>query len=270
MPQNGIYHKGVSALAKALSANPRLKILNLNDNTVGPNGAKALAKSLPNLPDLERLNLGDCLLKTRGAIVLAEALAKEGAHPNLMELNLSFNEIGAASVDTIVAAVSDKQELTSLILDGNTFGSEGRSSLQEGLNALQKISILGSLDEDESESEGESESEEDNGSDGEEENNSEAEKDDDEDEEKPKVDKDKREVTVQDFLKNPTAENLLRLQGDKVQSLLEHAKVCFAAYLPLIRDHTTIVIDRNNSFRAPQESKTNLRARNIPKNSPEP
>lgn len=231
MPQNGIYHKGVAALAKALSVNPRLKILNLNDNTVGPDGARALAQSLPNLPDLERLNLGDCLLKTRGVIVLAQALAQKGAQPNLMELNLSFNEIGAASVNAIAAAVEDKQELTSLLLDGNVFGTVGRKNLQAALVASQKEAILGSLEDDESESEGESRSNDDDdeddsqtSSDEQANKTSETEKDSD-DKEKLKVEKAKKEVTVQEFLKNPTAENLLRLQGDKVQSFLKHAKV---------------------------------------------
>ena len=31
MPQNGIFHAGIGELAKALSKNPRLRILNLND-----------------------------------------------------------------------------------------------------------------------------------------------------------------------------------------------------------------------------------------------
>lgn len=44
MPQNGIYHVGISALANGLSTNKNLKILNLNDNTVGPKGARALAE----------------------------------------------------------------------------------------------------------------------------------------------------------------------------------------------------------------------------------
>ncbi|XP_046606636.1 ran GTPase-activating protein 1 isoform X1 [Neodiprion virginianus] len=224
MPQNGIYHKGIAALAQALSVNPRLKILNLNDNTVGPEGARALAKSLPSLPDLEKLNLGDCLLKTRGASVLAEALANEGAHRNLMELNLSFNEIGAASIDAIVAAVADKQELTSLVLDGNVFGSKGRENLEGALIASQKLSVLGSLEENESESEGDSESGEETESEDSDDENKTSEVEKEDDQEISKIEKDKQNVTVQDFLKNPTAENLLRLQGDKIQLFLEHAK----------------------------------------------
>lgn len=45
IPQNGIYHLGISALSESLKENENLKILNLNDNTVGPKGAQALAQA---------------------------------------------------------------------------------------------------------------------------------------------------------------------------------------------------------------------------------
>lgn len=73
-PQNGIYHKGVSALSDAFKNNPHLKIINLNDNTVREKGAAALASALPALQNLETLNLGDCLLKTKGVLLIAKAL----------------------------------------------------------------------------------------------------------------------------------------------------------------------------------------------------
>ena len=38
MPQNGIYHEGVRALAEALSENPALQHLDLNDNLLTPKG----------------------------------------------------------------------------------------------------------------------------------------------------------------------------------------------------------------------------------------
>lgn len=46
MPQNGIYHLGISALSESLRENENLKILNLNDNTIGPKGAQTLAYAL--------------------------------------------------------------------------------------------------------------------------------------------------------------------------------------------------------------------------------
>lgn len=49
IPQNGIYHIGISALSDSLKENENLKILNLNDNTIGSKGAEALAFALENL-----------------------------------------------------------------------------------------------------------------------------------------------------------------------------------------------------------------------------
>ena len=46
MPQNGINHAGVTALATAMQHNPHLRILNLNDNTFTKRGALAMAQVL--------------------------------------------------------------------------------------------------------------------------------------------------------------------------------------------------------------------------------
>ncbi|KPJ20783.1 Ran GTPase-activating protein 1, partial [Papilio xuthus] len=73
MPQNGIYHKGVSALSEAFKHNPNLSCLNLNDNTISSKGAKAIANVLPGLKKLKSINFGDCLLKSKGAKALAKA-----------------------------------------------------------------------------------------------------------------------------------------------------------------------------------------------------
>lgn len=44
MPQNGINHPGVRALAGAMRLNPQLRVLNFNDNTFTKKGAIAMAK----------------------------------------------------------------------------------------------------------------------------------------------------------------------------------------------------------------------------------
>ena len=44
MPQNGILHEGITALADALATNTNLRLLNMNDNTFTEVGAKAMAK----------------------------------------------------------------------------------------------------------------------------------------------------------------------------------------------------------------------------------
>lgn len=44
MPQNGINHPGVTALAQAFAINPLLRIINLNDNTFTEKGGVAMAE----------------------------------------------------------------------------------------------------------------------------------------------------------------------------------------------------------------------------------
>lgn len=44
MPQNGINHQGVTALAGAMQHNSDLRVLNLNDNTFTKRGALPMAQ----------------------------------------------------------------------------------------------------------------------------------------------------------------------------------------------------------------------------------
>ncbi|KAL7287034.1 hypothetical protein TKK_0018766 [Trichogramma kaykai] len=232
MPQNGIYHVGISALANSLSVNKGLRILNLNDNTVGPRGAVEIANILHNFNCLEQLNLGDCLLKTRGAIALAEAL-KQGSYPSLTEINLSFNEIKCRAASVIAEAMSDKTQLASLILDGNIFGKLGREELVSILKENDKIQALGSMDEDEEEDSDEENSENEDEEEEEEEEATENDetKSESEDydtvEENPNTSKNEnttslKGVSIQDFLKAPTGENFLFIQNDKAQAFSDY------------------------------------------------
>lgn len=249
MPQNGISHRGIIALTKGLSANPRLRVLNLNDNTVGPQGAQALANILPNFRALEHLNLGDCLLKTEGSLILAAALGIEGNHPSLMELNLSFNEIHTRGAGPIAQAMADKSYLNNLYLDGNSFGTDGRAILRKCLTSLERIDSLNTLSEDESDEEKE-EGEDENEDEDEEEDEDEHEvvdvdEDEDEDEEED-VDADndvnedhandnsaitnlletkiEKKVTISDFFKSPTEEKLLLIQYNSAEPFVEYVK----------------------------------------------
>lgn len=136
MPQNGIYHVGISALSEAFTHNKNLQILNLNDNTIGAKGAEAIAAALPNLQNLKQINFGDCLLKTKGATVLAQAL--KNLHVNLEELILSFNEIRKEGGIEVVSAMANKIKLKTLILDGNLFGEKGKQELEAKLKEIGK------------------------------------------------------------------------------------------------------------------------------------
>ncbi|KAG7189790.1 hypothetical protein KM043_017452 [Ampulex compressa] len=212
MLQNGIYYPGITALANGLAVNPKLRILNLNDNTVRTKGARALASILPNFQNLEQLNLGDCLLKTKGALILAKALGVKGNHPSLREVVLSFNEIHARAAVPLAQAMADKASLMSLQLDGNAFGENGRAALRQYLKDSQKIDALGSLAEDNSEDEDEDE-----------ESSSEGEEDEDD-----------------DFLKSQVGEKLLLLQDDDVEAFIEHAQNI--SRLSFIEEFTKVIM----------------------------
>lgn len=60
MPQNGINHPGITALAKAMQCNTGLRILNLNDNTFTEKGAVAMAQ-------VQSLKL--CVIKKKKIII---------------------------------------------------------------------------------------------------------------------------------------------------------------------------------------------------------
>lgn len=136
MPQNGIYHVGISALSNAFTHNKNLEILNLNDNTIGPKGSEAISKALPNLQSLKEINFGDCLLKTKGALLLAEGL-KEG-HKDLEVLILDSNEISSKGGLEVAKAMANKVKLKSLSLDANQFGNDGRNEVKSKLKEVGK------------------------------------------------------------------------------------------------------------------------------------
>lgn len=147
MPQNGIYATGIKSLADAFASNKNLKVINLEDNSLTEEGAKYIAGCLPSLTEINMLNFGDCLVRTNGAIALAEALKK--SCPQLRELYLGFNEINEVGGKAIVEAMADKNELETLVLNGNVFGSEGCEMIKKRMAELGLDDKLGTLSEDE-------------------------------------------------------------------------------------------------------------------------
>uniref|UniRef100_A0A3Q1ML29 Ran GTPase-activating protein 1 n=2 Tax=Bos taurus TaxID=9913 RepID=A0A3Q1ML29_BOVIN len=182
MPQNGINHPGVTALAQAFAINPLLRVINLNDNTFTEKGAVAMAKTLKTLRQVEVINFGDCLVRSKGAIAIADAI--HGGLPKLKELNLSFGEIKREAALSVAEAVADKTELEKLDLNGNMLGEEGCEQLQEVLEGFNMAAVLASLSDDEGEDD-EDEDEEEEEEEEEEEGEEEEEDEEEEEEEEP-------------------------------------------------------------------------------------
>lgn len=205
MPQNGIYHVGIAALCEAFTHNKNLQIINLNDNTVTEKGALAISKVMPQLQNLKEINLGDCLLKTKGAILLADCL--KDSHVKLQQIILSHNEIRIEGGIKLIKAMSNKSVLQTVNLNGNQFGEKGQNDLKNELKSVGKLNTLGSLSEDESEDEEQDDDDEVVSSESEEEVLT--------------------EVTVEDFLDNPSAENFLNLGDSRSELILKASKVSF-------------------------------------------
>lgn len=146
IPQNGIYHVGMSALADALKKNPNMQVINFNDNTITARGAESLAEAFYSIEALREINLGDCLLKDEGGQILSDVLAD--CHPDLEYLNLSGNEIGVEVGLTIANAMAHKDILRELVLDCNQFGEEGIEEIQSVMEGIGKLDVLSIEDDD--------------------------------------------------------------------------------------------------------------------------
>ncbi|XP_055906639.1 ran GTPase-activating protein [Eupeodes corollae] len=175
MPQNSIYHEGISALCEGLKNNPNMRVLNLNDNIMTPKGAFAIANAIQAMPHLREINLGDCLLKTKGAYHLANVL--EDNQPDLEILNLEANEIGPDGGLALVAALQNKPKLKVLKLDSNQFGYDCIEEMKEILANTCPANVASSFEDDEGDSDNEDEDDDDDHDD-----------DDDEDGEEEEID----------------------------------------------------------------------------------
>lgn len=227
MPQNGIFHEGIAALAAALSQNPNLRIINLNDNTFTPKGAKAMADHLPSMQNLEIINFGDCLLKTAGATYVAKAICS--GHTKLRELHLDSNEIMIEGGLEIVKAISNKGHLETLMLDCNQFGEKGQESLIKALKDIGRLEALDSLENNE---EPDSEEEEDDDDEDEDEEDEEDQDDDVQEVEESGVSPLLRnqdqvqpvKCTASEYCEQPTASRLLGLGNAGPSLLVEEAR----------------------------------------------
>ncbi|KAL4720347.1 hypothetical protein ACJJTC_007881, partial [Scirpophaga incertulas] len=148
MPQNGIYHVGISALSDAFKNNPNLAILNLNDNTIGAKGAEAIAAVLHNL---KTINFGDCLLKSKGAKALATAFRESSKA--LVSLDLSHNEIGKEACMEVVNAITSfpdgADRLSRVVLAGNSLGNAvHKKTMKDKLGSCAELSDGEGSDDD--------------------------------------------------------------------------------------------------------------------------
>uniref|UniRef100_A0AC34GLK7 Ran GTPase-activating protein 1 n=1 Tax=Panagrolaimus sp. ES5 TaxID=591445 RepID=A0AC34GLK7_9BILA len=121
MYQNGIKEAGIKELATAFAHNPKLKIIDLNDNTFGEHAATSMSKVLGKLNDLIYLDFSDCLCRSKGSLNIVYELVKTNS--SIQELMLSGNEIDAASMTKMIEMSVQLPSLKKFMLSCNSLGS---------------------------------------------------------------------------------------------------------------------------------------------------
>lgn len=166
--QNGIRPAGISKLIeKGLSHNKRLRVLDLQDNTITTKGAIKLAETLAHWEELVELNLNDSLLKNKGSLKIVEALHTGDEKKKLLTLKLQYNELEVDSLRLLADAIASKlPNLKFLELNGNRFeeDSEHIEKINElfeerGFGELDELDELEEIDSDEEEDEEDEEEE---------------------------------------------------------------------------------------------------------------
>ncbi|GCA62954.1 hypothetical protein KIPB_006928 [Kipferlia bialata] len=138
---NYIGPEGALSLAGALSHVPLLTELTLCVNTISDDGTLAIASDLLHVPRLKSLNLGSNDISDVGLTGLADAL---GHVPRLTRIWLHDNDITAVGVGHLVDRLP--AELSLLVLSGNPIGRRGGAFLGNAIPQLPMLDVL-SLDD---------------------------------------------------------------------------------------------------------------------------
>lgn len=120
---------------------PSLEVLDLEDNLVKHRGAKALARALSHDTCLTMLNLGGNLLCDSGASALLPALH----NGNLCSLDLSDNRLSGAAAPAIAALIRAQTPLTMLSLQQNDIDANGRRTIARALRGTPDTALVSLL-----------------------------------------------------------------------------------------------------------------------------
>jgi Ran GTPase-activating protein (RanGAP) involved in mRNA processing and transport len=149
---NDIGAAGAEVFAAVMKKNATLRSLDLGDNNIGINGAQMLAMGLTNLTYLDLRNnelhdrgvwwIAKALVQNKNMTLkklnlssnkigdpCGRALAMMINHTALTDLDLSWNQIGAAGVNSFAETLNLSKTLTNLVLSLNRIGDEGGRGL---------------------------------------------------------------------------------------------------------------------------------------------
>ncbi|KAI6652080.1 Ran GTPase-activating protein 1 [Oopsacas minuta] len=147
MPQNGINHVGIAALAKSFESNPNLTEIDLHDNTFAPKGSKAISEVLPKLLKLRVVNFDDCLLRDEGAQILSHGFTKE--HTHLEIVKLEANEIKTDGAIALTDIISTLPAIVNFNLNTNELGKDTIKDIRTKMKSAGKEKVLDTFSGDE-------------------------------------------------------------------------------------------------------------------------
>ncbi|CAI5711656.1 unnamed protein product [Hyaloperonospora brassicae] len=145
-------HDGCVAVASVLAYCKKLTLLRYASARAGSEASEHMARGVKDhLRDLRSLDLSDCSFECDGATHLAEAISKQPGLQYLKLRDASLCSEGAAKVAKALS--SSKIQLLELDLSGNELADEGIATLAPLLKGQSQLKVL-RLDENEVTSEG--------------------------------------------------------------------------------------------------------------------
>lgn len=117
LSSNALADEGVSVLASCLGS--KLLTLRLESVEMGPSGAEALARTLTALPRLTCLSVASNRVSDAGGLAIAQALA---SHRNLSCLSLERTTIRAGTGVSLARAIAQSRSLQRVALRGTWMG----------------------------------------------------------------------------------------------------------------------------------------------------
>lgn len=157
--QNGIRIEGIEQLMReGLAHSPKLRKLDLTDNTFTEVGSNAMADVIHNWPEIESIEISDCLLSSKGSKNLTKKLGELDLK-SLKTLKLQYNEIDEKGLEHLKDAISKSiPNLELLELNGNRFSEDHPYVLEitelfgeRGVGELDELDDMEELDSDEEE-----------------------------------------------------------------------------------------------------------------------
>jgi Ran GTPase-activating protein (RanGAP) involved in mRNA processing and transport len=138
---NNMTYKGLEALINAVWGSSTLRELRLDNNEIGDRGAHQVAAILPVIKTLEVLDVGFNSIKVAGLNTLMKAVAET---QYLKSLSVSGNAIDVAAAKAVAYALAYNRSLQSLYLVHCTIGHEGQRHISAGVvsncnTALRKL-----------------------------------------------------------------------------------------------------------------------------------